>query len=194
MPLRILRQKLSLYHHIKCLPKNSLSGRVLSVQEDFHFPGLYEEIHGFLAQHGVTSVTSFTKHQWKVFVDRKILEMNRSFILEEIKKSKKLDYFSLASEDFGMKPYFLSLNLPDSRMKHRERSKCMTSCRTHFPSDQNNIREMFRCVSCNEIDGLDHWKTSNCYKNLREGKSLDNDEELCEFYRGVIKLREDLSS
>ena len=117
--------------------------------------------------------------------------MNRLFILEEIKKSKKLDYFSLASEDFELKSYFITLNLADSRLKHRERSKCMKSCRTHFPSDANNIREMFRCSSCNEIDGLNHWKTSKCYEHLREGKNLDLDAELCEFYRGVIKQREE---
>ena len=167
--LRILRHKLSLYHHIKCLPSSSLSGRVLSVQEDLHFPGLYEDVHGFLAQHGVTNVKDFTGQQWKVFVKNKIAEMNRSLILEEIKQSKKLDYYSLANEDFGLKPYFQSLTLSDSRIKYRERSKCMKSCRTHFPSDPENIREMFRCVSCNDVDGLDHWKTSTCYKNLREG-------------------------
>ena len=181
---------MSLYHHIKCLPQHSLAASVLSVQEELHLPGLHQEVQGFLAQHGVTNVRDFTSQSWKVFTKKKISEMNRISILEEIKKSKKLDYFSLTCEDFQLKSYFLSLNLADSRLKFRERSKCKKSCRTHFPSDVNNIREMFRCASCNEIDGLDHWKTSKCYEHLREGKNLDLDADLCEFYRGVIKYRE----
>ena len=190
MPLRILKEKLSLYHHIKCLLQNSIAGQVLAVQENLDFPGLHQDIQGFLAQHAVTDVKDFSKQKWKAFVKMKIAEMNRSFILEEIKSSKKLDYFDLASENFQLRPYFLSLNLADLRLKHQERSKCMQTCRTHFPSDQANISEMFRCFSCNEIDGLAHWKTSDCYRQLREGKSLDQDEELCEFYRNVIKLRQ----
>ena len=191
MSLRILKEKLSLYHHIKCLPQTAVAAQVLSVQEHLQLPGLYQDVQGFLAQHGVSDVRDFSKHKWKAFLKVKITELNRSYILEEIKSSKKLDYLSLASEKFEIKPYFLSLNLADSRMKHRERSKCMKTCRTHFPSDQGNINEMFRCYACNQIDGLVHWRTSDCYKHLREGKRLDKDEELCDFYRGVIKLRQE---
>ena len=191
MPLRILKEKLSLYHHIKTLPQTSISAQVLDVQERLHLPGLHQDVQGFLAQHGVVDVKEFSKQKWKDFTKKKIAEMNRSFILEEIKTSKKLDYFSLASENFELKPYFLSLNLADSRMKHRVRSKCVKTCRTHFPSDQGNISEMFRCYNCNEIDSLEHWQTSNCYKQLREGTKLDRDEELVEFYRGVMKLRQE---
>ena len=52
-PLRILKEKLILYHHISCLPENSVSNQVLLIQERMSLPSLRDEVCEFLSKHEV---------------------------------------------------------------------------------------------------------------------------------------------
>ena len=98
----------------------------------------------------------------------------------------------MACEEFGLKAYFHNLNLADSRLKFRERSQCMTSCRLDYPNDRENIKSMFSCHHCDEIDSVAlHWKYCEAYRHLRENRNLDIDSDLCGYYRDIIKLREE---
>ena len=192
MPLRILKETLLLYYHILCLPVSSVAYRVLKIQENKNFPSLRDEVVDFLNKHEVNNVQEFSKQSWRKYVREKILSMNREYILTGSKNYKKIDHVSMACEDFGMKDYFNNLNLADSRLKFRERSHCMTSCRTDYPSDLENIREMFSCYHCDEIDTVDyHWKSCEGYKHLRANRNLNIDSDLCGYYRDIIKLRID---
>ena len=116
-------------------------------------------------------------------------------LLEEMQRYKKVDVLSLSLEDFEMKTYFKSMNIESSRIFFRHRSQTMTSCRTHYRSDERNISEVFNCFSCqsqgkSSIDQLSHWVSSDCYSHLKtEELSGSSDEALCEFYRKVIQFR-----
>ena len=194
MTLRILREKLILYHHFVTLPDpdTALAKKFLKVQHDLHLHGIKEEVKIFLAEFEVYNVSQFSKQGWKTFVREKIVQRNRTFLLEEIKQYKKLDYNSLALEEFGLKQYFLSLNLADRRLKFQERNKCMFTRRSHFPSDRDNIRESFQCVGCEtlEIDQLSHWFTCNSFPNLRKKIKPNDDKSIVELYRSVINQRQ----
>ena len=48
IPLRILKSKLLLYHHISHLSENDISHRVLLEQQRLQLPGLYEDVSAFL--------------------------------------------------------------------------------------------------------------------------------------------------
>ena len=191
MSHRILKEKLLLYHHICMLPQSSLSNKVLQIQEKFHFPSLKDEVFRFLSEHGVCDVTVYNKKQWRSFVKEKITEANRSFLINGMSKYKKVDHFSLSTESFELKPYFKDLKLSLARVKFRERVNCMTSCRSHFPSDQTNIREVFQCPEelCSKIDTLNHWRECHAYEHLRKGKSLSVETELLEYYKRIIEHR-----
>ena len=190
-PLRILKEKLLLYHHISCLQETAVAYSVLVIQERQNLPSLKDEIIHFLRKYEIVDVRKFSKLGWRKYVREKIHEMNREFILENSKKYKKLDYMSMACEEYGLKDYFNCLNLTDSRIKFRERSKCMTSCRTDYPSDQGNIKAMFQCFHCDEIDSVGlHWKLCPGYAHLRENRNLQLDTDLCGYYRDIINLRE----
>ena len=144
----------------------------------------------FLALHEVHDVKCFSKEKWKIFVKDSILKMTRALILEQMKSCKKLDYLNLSLEDFKIKDYFRELNLENARIKFRERSKTMTSCRTHYPSDQDNIKQMSECPNkCGNIDSLSHWKSCIFYSQFRESIDMNDDKQLCEFYKSVINLR-----
>ena len=103
MPLRILKEKLLLYHHISCLPKNSLAHMMMKTQEKLEFPSLRNEVHGFLAKFGIPDVTRFSKVGWKRFVKNSIHELNRIQLLDDIKQYKKLDFSELVSEEYKVK-------------------------------------------------------------------------------------------
>ena len=76
VPLRILKEKLILYHHISCLPANSLSLKILQTQERMNWPSLRDEVKTFLNEFEVIDVNKFTKRGWKSFVSAKILQKN----------------------------------------------------------------------------------------------------------------------
>ena len=166
--------------------------QTMVIQERLRLPSLREEIVEFLNKYEIIDVKKFSKKSWKKFVREKIWNLNRDYIINSSKKYKKLDYFSMGCEEFEMKDYFHKLNLADSRLKFRERSRCMITCRTDYPSDNDNIRAMFKCHHCDEIDSLNlHWKSCQAYKHLRENRNLEVDYDLCGYYRDIIKLREE---
>ena len=180
------------YHHVASLPRSSLARQVLDVQEQFNFPSLRNDISRFLAKFEVVDVRNFTKEKWRNFVNRNILQLNRDALIDDMKRMKKLDSVELSLEDFKLKDYFSELTLELSRIKFRSRSLTMTSCATHYPSDEKFIKSGFECKnSCGNIDGLIHWKYGNCYSHLMP-QNLDDDRQLCEFYKKIIQLRTEL--
>ena len=190
MPLKILKEKLLLYWHIHNLPSSSVAHQAITIQERLNFPSLRDEIVHFLNKYEVVDVTQFSKESWKVFVNKNITDMNRNYILEHSKKYKKIDYYSMGCEEFGLKDYFLNLSLADGRLKFRERCKTMSTCKTDYPSDINNIRSLFSCQHCDEIDSVRlHWKYCIAYSHLRENRNLNSDVDLCAYYRDIINMR-----
>ena len=102
---------------------------------------------------------------------------------------QKVNSLSLACEEYTRKEYFSKLNLAQSRIKFRERNKCMTTCRVDYPSDLANIKAMFQCFHCDQIDTLSHWRECQMYAKFRESKSFDHDEDLVAYYQQIINFR-----
>ena len=189
--LRILKEKLILYHHITCLPQSSLAHQVLLVQERLRLPSLLDEVDQFLNKHEITDVKKFSKGEWKSFVKRTIHSENRETILKNAQKYKKIDYLELAEEEYGIKEYFSELNLAEARLKFRVRAKCVKTCKMHFPSDKQNIRTMFICPEnkCSFVDSLSHWSLCESYAHLRQSRDLSDDSQLLGYYQEIINLR-----
>ena len=110
-----------------------------------------------------------------------------------MKKYKKIDINSLALEEFGLKEYFLRLNLSDSRMKFRVRSQCVNTCQSNFLSNYGYKMNSFQCINCSEleIDQLSHWHRCNFFKYMIEKVNTNDEKSVLEFYKSVIKLRQD---
>ena len=196
MPLQILKAKLILFHHIKTLSERAISYQVLSQQERFNLPSVFDDIQPFLTKYEVIDIKSFSKKEWALFVKKKLDIENREAILEISKKYKKLDHVSLALEKYEVKPYFHNLNLAQSRLKFRERSLTMNYCKLHFPSQKEFLKTAFVCSSCidddNEgpfYDDLFHWRVCSGYAYLRISRNLDDDHQLTNYYRDIIQLR-----
>ena len=63
MPLRILKEKALLYHHIACLPESSVAHQMMKIQESLHFPSLRDDLDRFLCKFEVQDARSFSKIQ-----------------------------------------------------------------------------------------------------------------------------------
>ena len=117
IPLRILKIKLLLFHHISCLPAKALSHRILKIQQKFYLPGLNVEVKHFLAKHQIIDVKDFSKQKWSKFVDHNVHSEIQKSLIEWSQKYKKLDTLSLECENYETKSYFFNLNLANSKMK-----------------------------------------------------------------------------
>ena len=102
IPLRILKEKLNLYHHISSLPESAISSQVLEIQWRLQLPGLHNDVENFLIENEICDVKSFSKVEWKSLIRRKINLMNRDRLIEDARKYKKIDYLSMACEDYEM--------------------------------------------------------------------------------------------
>ena len=191
IPLRILKEKLNLYHHISCLPDSAIASKVLLLQQRLHLPGLHQDVGSFLKENEIFDAKSFSKVEWKTMIKRKIKSLNRANLIEAARNYKKIDYLSLACEEYETKEYFMNLDLNRARIKFRERAKCMKTCMTHFPSDFNNLKAGYECLSCKEgkIDTLSHWRECSSFSMFRKHRNLDLDHDLIDYYNDIIQLR-----
>ena len=71
IPLRLLKEKLLLYHHVSTLSEESLARRILETQERLHFPSLRDEVVDFLAKYEVYDMKKFSKEKLESFCQRK---------------------------------------------------------------------------------------------------------------------------
>ena len=187
MKHRIVQKKLLLLHHIANLDNNSLAKKIFNVQTKLSFPGLVEECQEYLVMFGAGLLTNYTKQQWKIFVIKNILKLNRETLLEKMKSSyKKLDHKIFEQERFELKPYLTDLQMDEARDYFRIRSFMTKSIKMNFASDPSYKKYSWKCDHCINIDTQSHVRHCEAYEHFRVGKDLDNDR----YYRQVIDMRE----
>ena len=92
-----------------------------------------------------------------------------------------------------MKDYIKEMTLQEARTKFRLRSRTI-KCAMNQASDPKNIADLWKCKACMvSIGTQSHILWCPAYKQLREGKSLDNDLDVVQYYLKVVKLREKLN-
>ena len=112
--------------------------------------------------------------------------MKRSYVkLEEIK-----------NESYEKKEYLSFMTLESARMNFRIRSK-MIKCKFNYSSDRRNVISSWRCDSCMRMGKLSmetqpHILVCPSYRLLREGKSMSSLEDITEYYRKVMIIRDKL--
>ena len=74
--------------------------------------------------------------------------MNKSQLLEEVKKLKKLNYEELSKEKFGRKQYFFQQNLENSRVLFRVSSRLIPYIKANYPSKYRRQGKPLTCPSC----------------------------------------------
>ena len=186
---RILKSKLLLYHHIKCLPNTALAKEVIEVQERLNLPGLHSECSDFLCHHGFTHVEQYTKVQWKKLVKERILKMNENELVEMSLTYKKINF---SGEKFACKDYMKEMRIDDARTMFKIRTNMVPTVQMNFMGDKNFASNLWTCSGCNSCrDSQQHLLTCPGYAQLRIGKNLKVDSDLVAYYREILKHRQD---
>ena len=115
----------------------------------------------------------------------------------------KLRNKGLEDESLEIKSYVTDLTLRDARMKYRLRSSTLP-LKMNMKSEPAFAAVSWRCNSCfssgtrgesmmcPETDTHVLWCPA--YAPLREGLSLSRDSDVIQYFRSVLKIREEMSS
>ena len=149
------------------------------------------EIKPFLNRHEIVDVTSYSKKDWKIFVTDTIHCENRDYLINSSKKYKKIDHLTLACETYEMKTYLSDLTLAQARLKFRQRSACVSSCKVMYPSQKDNLRTLFVCPEkgCTFLDNIWHWQKCETYAPLRISRNLNKEFQLLSYLQDIIDMR-----
>ena len=196
MKNRILQKKLLLLHHIAKLPEDTLAKEIYNVQKKLNLPGLVEECNEFLMKSDVIHVENYSKLGWKNLVKKKMKEVNKEDILNQMKGSKKLPVDQLKTEPFSMKSYLSELNMEDARLRFKINSGMTPTVKMNFQSDPEYTRDMWRCSGClaegNPMGNRDtqlHVMVCPGYEEYRQDKNLSKDKDIVEYFKQVIDHR-----
>ena len=193
MEHRIAVRKLTFYHHLMNLPKDSLAYQVADTQIKFGFPGLMKECHELILRYSLpNNPTKFSKLSWKSIVKRSVKAQNELDILNEIREYKKLDYAMLKTEKFEMKSYLKEMNLADARLRFSLRAKMTRTVMMNFKAVPEFKKKGWKCEAFGELDTQEHIMVCPSYLHLRSGKVLSNDTDVVEYFRQIIHIRESM--
>ena len=66
----------------------------------------------------------------------------------------------------------------------------MFQCKMNFPNHKKFSKDLWTCDSCRRaIDSQSHVMVCPAYKQLREGKDVNNNEDLVKYLAEVMKIR-----
>ena len=181
MEFRILERKLLFLHHVATLPDTSIAKEIYNVQTQLNLPGLTQECHEFLVKFGIIHIQNYSKIQWKNLIKKKIRELNKMDILEQIESEgyKKLNLETMKNDSFELKPYMKNLNVSEARLKFKLNSFMTPTVKMNFQSDSEFTRDLWTCPGCSvpgDVTGCRdtqrHIMVCTGYEMLRQDKDL----------------------
>ena len=99
----------------------------------------------------------------------------------------------MSAENFEEKPYLKEMSMSDARMLFRIRCKT-NDIQMNQQSNKSYAKNLWKCTECGNVDTQSHILWCPYFASLREGKSLDDDIDLVNYFRAVFKIREDNQS
>ena len=99
----------------------------------------------------------------------------------------KLDALKLKRK-CELKSYITEMSMKEARTQFKIRTR-MFPCKMNYQGDLSNVKDIWRCNDCRNIDTQAHILWCPAYKKLRKGKSLDNDDDLIEYFQKVFTIR-----
>ena len=202
MSERIEEKKLLFLHFLKSLPSSSLASEIFEIQRKYNLIGLVSEMKSLISKYEVPDIISnnnisFSKAEWKKIVKKAVHSKSQCSVLEEIRQYSKLKYKNFETEGLGYKNYFDYMTTKEAQTNFRLRSSTFP-VKINMKSDKKFTKEAWRCDSCFDTDSSQKIESQlhilNCpsYESLREGKSLQNDIEVVQYFQEVQRIREQI--
>ena len=83
------------------------------------------------------------------------------------------------------------MKMEEARMQFRLRTKMFT-CKMNQSSEPKNKATLWECTGCGNVDTQAHILWCPAYQDLRVGKSMENNDDVVEYYKNVLSIREKL--
>ena len=174
--------------------KDSLAGEIFDIQAKYDFPGLVTECRKFLHTYDLPNIidrkAEVSKNQWKSLVKTKLNSVSQKQIYSEFSSYAKLIGKNLENENLEVKEYVKNMKLRDARTYFRIRSN-MLNVKMNRKNDIKYAHDLWKCDDCHSMDSQAHIVWCPAYAALREGKDLESDKDLVEYYQKIMKIRED---
>merc|ERR1711954_71527 len=126
------------------------------------------------------------------------MEKEKSELLENARRYKKISPELLSQEDFGVHKYFTTLTVPQSRLRFRLYAGLTPRVASCFKSDRRYIAIQHQCiahweagepVSEENYDSIEHIADCRFYSDLKQDLRLDTDFGIVTFMQRVIARR-----
>ena len=191
---RVSKKKLMLIHHLVNMDNDALASEVFQIQREHSLPGLVHEgrelCELFCLPNIIDDKISLTKQQWKQKVNKAVNSKYDEILKTKISDYSKLKNGPMMDEKFEEKPYLTEMSMHEARTNFRIRSN-MTDVKWNKRSDKNNQKTLWKCEECGNVDSQSHIIWCPFFASLREGKSLDSDQDLVKYFIEVFKIRKE---
>ena len=155
-----------------------------------------------MAKFQIADLNSYSKPQFKKIVKNKIIELNKSKLLEVVRNRcyKKIDHNQLSDDDFMLKPYMRTLSVADARTRFRIASKMTLHIKMKFQSDSRFAQDLSTCEGCRHFGGIGYRDTQQhvlicpAYLEFRKDKDLSNDKDLVNYFKLTLAKRVEAES
>ena len=126
-------------------------------------------------------------------VKKAIMKECKKYFITEISTSSKLAESRMSEEKFEMKNYIKEMKMTDAQEFFKYRTK-MTNVKYNYKHDKGYSLELWKCDSClSNIETQSHILWCPAYQELRTGKSLESQEDLVNYIKNVLAIREKLN-
>ena len=195
MEERINCRKLMFIYHVKSLEKSTLANEIYELQRTLNFPGLVQECRKLISKYELPNVideeTNITKSQWKIIVKKRVREHSEENLLTQFGNYSKLREGPLMKDCLTLKPYIQNMKLCEARTLFRIRTSMMPA-KFNMKNNKKFASKLWKCDACQKIDSQSHILWCPFFAPLREGKDVDNDDDLVEYFSKVFQIREDM--
>ena len=135
----------------------------------------------------------YSKLKWKKLVKEEVWKKCETDLREEIKKLEKLVESKMSDEMFETKSYLKNMTLENARVKFKIRTE-MLNLKFNYKHMPQNEKTLWQCDSCqSSIETQSHIMWCPAYRELRVGKDINDDNDLIEYVKKVMKIRENLN-
>ena len=189
MKYRMYSRLLNFMKHVHSSDSSSLCKQVLDEQITNDLPGLAKVAKEIEEEIGISGVfdENVNKLGFKKTVKEACKYANDESIANSISKYKKMS--AIRDEMTKGNDYFCRESLTNVRTLFRFRVD-LFEAKKNFKNKKEYKDENYLCDSCeSEVDENTHVLYCVAYKDLREGKSMNNDEELCQYLQKVLEIR-----
>ena len=199
--MKIKQRMLNFIFHLTSLDETTLAKQVFTTQHKMSFPGLVKHAQKTMQELDLPDICfaknrTMTGKTWNQLVKSKISAKMEADLLHEVKSKPytKLINGPMSNERFETKEYLREMTLSSARTNFKLRSKTI-EVKYNFKNNPKYKAERWRCDSCVSelaIEDQQHIIVCPAYEKLRVDRSLDNDQDLVNYFKEVLSIRDKL--